>query len=296
MISYSSGSRQTGRQHLPNLQNPQSSPSPPPISRRDIFVFREIAVSEALSNLEIEPEWCSEAVLSSISETTMPGDTQAAEPILLRSVEPVAEPLAANFSDSDATPKNDPVPVKPARSMSKSRSETKTSRPKKSPPSAKAMSLFTAFRSRRVRIVATVVSVLFVCGLIALNWKSGSSNSGDELTELDLSEFNSTSGFDEPHIGNTPEPQPLEDISDTESIPKTDRFSRAESGPRLPPLRLVTHADHTTLRGSSVSGFVPTSASSSGSRGAVLTGQIEFEAAPRSTETPARPSRNLGLR
>ena len=122
--------------------------------------------------------------------------------------------------------------------------------------------------------------------------------SGDEITEMDLSEFNSTSGFDEPHIGNTIEPQPLRVVSDAESISAsaTDRFSRMESGLRLPPLGLVTHADHTTSRGQTVSGLVPASATSNGPRGAMLTGQIEFEPASRSTETLSRPSRNLGLR
>ena len=251
-------------------------------------------MSEALSNFEFEPEWCSAAVLSSISATAEPSETQATEPIALPSVEPAAEPLAVNSSESDATPKSDPVPVKPARSTSKLRSETKKS--KSSPRSTKVVRLFAALRSRRVRIVATVVSVLFVCGLIVLNWKSGPSVSGDEVAEMDLSEFNSTSGFDEPRIRNASESWPLGDISDAESIPATDRFPQTESGSRSTLLGLVTHADHTAPRGQTRSGLVPASASSSGSRGAVLTGQIEFDTASRSMEIPARTSRNLGLR
>lgn len=255
-------------------------------------------MSESLPNLEIEPEWCSAAVLSSISTTTEPNDTQSAEPVNSLVIEPVAESLTTSSSDSNATPKSDPVPVKPSRTTASSRAESKTSRSKKSQQSTTTKRFVEALRSRRVRIVATVVSVLFVCGLVVMNWKSGPSGSGDEITEMDLSEFNSTSGFDEPHIGNTIEPQPLRVVSDAESISAsaTDRFSRMESGLRLPPLGLVTHADHTTSRGQTVSGLVPASATSNGPRGAMLTGQIEFEPASRSTETLSRPSRNLGLR
>lgn len=254
-------------------------------------------MSESLPKLEIEPEWCSAAVLSSISAATEPIDTRATEPITLVAIEPAAEPLAASSTDSEATPNRDPVPSKPTRSTSKLRSETKTSRTKKSPPSSRTRKLVEALRSRRVRIVATVVSVLFVCGLIVMTWKSGSSITSDEVAEMDLSEFNEVSGFDEPRIGNAAEPQTLGVLSDAESMTSaTDRFPQRESGPRLPPLGLVTHADHTASRGQAVGGLAPASASSSGSRGAVLTGQIEFKSASRSTETPARPSRTLGLR
>lgn len=214
----------------------------------------------------------------------------------MQSAETVTEPLATNSSDSDATPKTDPVPVKPVRSTSKLRSESKTSRSKKSPQSTKTTNSVAILKSRRVRIAATVVSVLFVCGLIVLNWKSGPSGSGDEVAEMDLSEFDSTSGFDEPRIGNTAEPKSLGEIPNAEPISATDRFSRMESGSRLPPPGLVTHADHTTSRGQAAGSFVPASASSSGPRGAVLTGQIEFDAPPRSTEVPTRSFRSLGMR
>lgn len=253
-------------------------------------------MSEALPTLEIEPEWCSEAMLSSISAVDHPNDTQATEPFVLPSVEPAAEPLATLSSESDATPKSDPVPVKPARSTSKARSESKTPKSKKSPQSTKTMRLVTALRSRRVRIVATVVSVLFVCGLIVLNWKSGSPSAGDEITEMDLSDFNSTSGFDELQIGNGSEPRPLGNIADAESMAATDRFAPTESGPRLSPLGSVIHADHTTSRRQTGGGLVPASATSGGPRGAVLTGQIEYETGTRSTETSLRPSRSFGLR
>ena len=296
MISCSTDRRLVCRQNSPNPENPQSLPDPRPISRRDILVLRELAVSESLPNLEVEPEWCSAAVLSSISAATEPIDMRATEPITLVAIEPATEPLAANATPSEETPKSDPVPAKPARSTTKLRSEIKTSRTKKSPQSTRTMRLVEAMRSRRVRIVATVVSVLFVCGLIVMNWKSGSSSTSDEVAEMDLSEFNDASGLDEPRIGNMSEPQPLGVISDAESISGTDRFPQRESGPRLPPLGLVTHADHAASRGQAAGELVPASASSSGPRGAVLTGQIEFETTSRSSEAPARPFRSLGMR
>lgn len=155
--------------------------------------------------------------------------------------------------------------------------------------------LVALLRLRRVRIVATVVSVLFVCGLIVLNWKSAPSETSDGIAEMDLSELNDASGFDEPHIGSASEPRPLGVISDAESISVTDGFPQRQSGPRLPPLGLVTYADHAVSRGQTVGGLISTSATSSGSRGAVLTGQIEFEAATRSAEVPARSFRNLRM-
>jgi hypothetical protein len=255
-------------------------------------------VSESLPKLEIEPEWCSDAVLSSISAGAEPNGPQAAEQVSVStsSTEPAAEPIAVHSPGSEVVSKSEPAPTKPARSASKLRTETKTSRSKKPPQSTRAMKFVEALRSRRVRIIATVVSVLFVCGLIVLNWKGGSSSTSDEVADMDLSEFNESPGFEELRRGKTSEPQPLGVISDAESISATDRFLPLESEPRLPPLGVVTHADHAASRGRTAGGLVPASASSSGSRGAVLTGQIEFDAPPRSAEAPARPFRSLGMR
>ena len=259
------------RQNLPNPQNPQSLPSPLPILRRDIIVFLEHAVSESPRNLEFEPEWCSTAVLSSISAIT--------ERVHSPTTEIASEPLTANLTELETAPNTVPAPMKPARSAFKPRSDAKSSRAKQSPHSTRTKRLVAALRSRRVRIAAIAVSVVIVCGLTAMNWKSGSSDSRDDIAEVDLSEFNSTSGFDEPRIGKLSEPRPEGVISDTESVSATDRF---------PPLGMVTHAGHAASRGQSAAGLVPASASFSGFRGAALTGQIEFETLPRSTEVPAR--------
>lgn len=261
-------------------------------------------MSELLPNLEFEPEWCSAAVLSSISATAepisvvaKPNDKPVAESNNSEAIGPATETLAANSASLEVTPERAPVPEKPTKSMPKLRTENKPPRLKKSPQSTKTNRLVTALRSRRVRIVATVVSVLFVCGLIVMNWKSGSSNTSGEVAEMDLSEFNDVSDFDEPRIGDVSEPQRLSSMSDTESISSATNASRLrEAGQRLPPLGLVTHADHTASRRQSAGELVPASATSSGSRGAILTGQIEFETTSRSSEPPARPFRNLGTR
>ncbi len=234
-------------------------------------------MSEFSPKFAIEPEWCSAAVLSWISVEAEPNHAGITEPITLGANETAAKPLATNSSDSETTPASNLCEAKPTGSTSKSRSEAKKSRLKKMPQPAGAQRLVTALRSRRVRIVSTVVSVLFVCGLVMLNWKSGTPGSDDEITEMDLTEFNNGSGFDEPRIGNGSEPQPLGVLSDAEPLPATDRFLRVESSPRVPPLGLVTQSDHRTSREQTADGLVPASATSVGSRGAMLTGQIEFE-------------------
>lgn len=254
-------------------------------------------MSESLPKLEIEPEWCSAAVLSSISTANEPCQTQTAEacavvPEAPTTVKPEITVVASPTPTPE--PKMTPGSVKPTRLDSKTKSGAKTTRSKSLPQPTKAMKWIGVLRSRRVRILATAVCVLFVCGLIVLNWKSGSQNSGDEVVDMDLSEFNESPGLEELHTGKNAEPQPLEVVSDAVSIPTTGRFPRTESDPRLPPLGLVTHADHVSQRGNTGSDLVPVSAT--GSRGAVLTGQIEFDTPQRSAEVPARSFRNLGMR
>lgn len=253
-------------------------------------------MSESLPKLEIEPEWCSAVMLSSISNTAEPSGQQTAEPIKSPEAEPVSDPLPTILSDSEATPTASPALAKPIRSETKSRPISKTPRPRKLPPTSRAQGLLAALRSRRMRIVATVVSLVFVGGLIVLNWKGSSSDSREEVADMDLSEFSNLSGFDQPRIGDFAEPQPLSVFFEAESLSAGEQFSHTTSGPHVLPLELVTHADHTGSRTPTAGAVVPTSATYNGSRGAVLTGQIEFDAPPLSVATPGRLSRSLGAR
>ena len=258
-------------------------------------------MSEPLSNLEVEPEWCSVAMLTSITDTDVPIDSPTAASVASLPIEPVpSEPVmelsTSVMVESSESPKLDVTPEKPKRSASKSRSESKSSQPRTSAPPAGSSRWVGALRSRRLRVVATVASVLLVAGLIVLNQKSDSSNSGDGFVEMDLSDFNDVAGFDEPHTGTPSESPPRGTLADAESVSPAERFPRMTSGPRLPPLGLVTHADHETPLGQTTRGLVPASATSTGSRGAVLTGRIEFDAPQRPAETSAGPFRNLGMR
>ena len=253
-------------------------------------------MSESLSNLEVEPEWYSSAVLCSISGMSEPIDAPARESIPQPVTDPVPEELAPNPPAAEAAPNIEAVATKPLRSTPKSRSEKKSSAPKKSSPSAGIQRLTTALRSRQVRVVATAVAVLFVCGLIVRNWSSSPKGAGDEIADMDLSEFNDATGFDEPRISKSSEPHSLGVISDAEPMPAMDRFPTSESRPRLPNSGFVSHADHASFRGRSATDVTPASATDSGSRGAVLTGQIEFESTSRSADVSARPFRNFGAR
>lgn len=297
------------RQISPSPQNRQSLTSGTPIFRRDILTVWELVVSKSLSNLEVEPEWCSVVVLSSISASETPPAapaeapvTSAVEtriaspaeaPITSTPTEPVLDASHSETVQSIESPQLDAVSEKPNRNTSQSRSEPKPARLVSSTGPSRWS---TALRSRRLRIVVTVASVLVVGGLIALNLKSGPSAAGDGVAEMDLSEFDELGGLDEPHIGKPSAASPRPLISDAESVSPTDRFPRMTSGPRLPPLGLVTHADHEASPGQTTRGLVPASATSTGSQGAVLTGQIEFEAPQRPMESSVGPFRGFGKR
>lgn len=253
-------------------------------------------MSESLSNLEIEPEWCSAVVLSSISGTAEPSGQRTAEAINPPEVVPIADPLPTVTSESEVTPITNPAPAKSIRSKTKSRPASKTSWHKKLPQTGRVQGLLVALQSRRARTVATVVSLVFVSGLIVLNWNGSSSDSRQDAADMDLAEFNDVSGLDHPRIGEVAEPQPLGVLSDAEPLSAGERFSQTASGPRLPPLGLVTHADHAASRTQIGRGVAPTSATFNGSRGAVLTGQIEFDLPQTSATMPGRLARNLGVR
>ncbi len=253
-------------------------------------------MSESSSNLEIEPEWCSAAVLTSISVAEVPSDSTAEEVVDVPPIEPVAELVTLETAESVETPTSEVAPEKPRRVVPKSRPDVKFSLPINSTQPTRVSRWVGMLRSRRLRIVATVASLFVVGGLVVLNWKNGSSNSGDDIAEMDLSEFNDVSGFDAPRSGSSSESQPREVIFDAESVSPTDRVPRRTSGPRLPPLGLTTRANHETLADQPARPVIPASASSSGSQGAVLTGGIEFDGPQRPADSSGRPIRTLGMR
>lgn len=253
-------------------------------------------MSESPSNLEIEPEWCSAAVLTSINAAQVPNESFVEVVVNVPPIAPVAELVTLETAKSVETPTSEVAPEKPRRVVPKSRPDAKFSVPIKSTQPTRVSRWVGMLRSRRLRIAATVASLFVVGGLIVLNWRNGSSNSGDDVADMDLSEFNDVSGFDAPRIGNPVESQPRELITDAESVSPTDRFPRMTSGPRLPPLGLATHADHETLPDQPVRSVVPAVASSSGTPGAVLTGRIEFDGQQRPADSSARPNRTLGMR
>ena len=253
-------------------------------------------MSESPSNFEIEPECCSAAVLTSINAAEVPSDSTAEEVVDVSPIEPVAELVTLETTESNEKPTSEVVSEKPRQVVPKSRPDGKFSLPIKSTRPTRVSRWVGMLRSRRLRIVATVACLFVVGGLIVLNWRNGSSNSGDEVTDMDLSEFNEVSGFDAPRIGNSSESQPRELIFDAESVSATDRFPRMTSGPRLPPLGLATHADHETMPDQPVRRVVPATVSSSGSQGAMLTGRIEFDGPQRPADSSARPNRTLGMR
>lgn len=269
-------------------------------------------MSKSLSNLEIEPEWCSVVVLSSISAAESSGTSPQDVPIASAAEVPIESPAenpAASTPNKQAIelstsktmnslelPKITVTLENPKRVASKPQSESKSARSIISATLAESSRWSEVLRSRRLRVIATVASVLIVGSLMFLNLKSDTPVAVDGAAEMDLSEFNDVAGLDEPHIGKPLEAPPQELASDLEAPSPVDRFPRMTSGPRLPPLGLVTHADHETLPDQTARGFVPASATSTGSRGAVLTGQIEFDAPQRPMETSAGLFRSFGRR
>ena len=208
-----------GRKNFPSRQNRQSLTGGRPIFRREILGFRELAVSEPLSNLEVEPEWCSAAVLTSISAIEAPVMPPAEVPTSSQPIEPVVEVAATEIVELVETPKIEAAPEKPKRAASRSRSHSEPNQPI-SPNHPTGQSRWLGvLRSRKFRIGATVASVLFVGGLIVLNLKRDKSALDDAIAEMDLSEFNTVASFDEPHAGALDHFRPL-GLLGRDEIPK----------------------------------------------------------------------------
>lgn len=228
-------------------------------------------MAHALPVLEVEHELCS-ANLPAIPHVAESAIDQALETLHLRGATPVLEKIQAE-PESPATSEPQPIPGNPSEPRSR-----KSARSAKRPQSKYSQRFFEALRSRRVRIIATAVGVLFVLGLIGLNWqRSGLPKSSDDLADMDLSEFQDDLHFGTTGIGRASEPQPLSEVSGADVAALKIRPTRTDSGERLPSLGLVNHSEQRWPSAGiqPVGGFSQPAAR--GSQAAWLTGQIEIE-------------------
>ena len=241
-------------------------------------------MADALPVLEVEHELCS-ANLPGIPHVAESAIDQALEALHLRGTTPVLEKIQAE-PESPATSEPQPIPGNPSESRSR-----KSTRPAKRPQSKHSQRFFEALRSRRLRIIATAVGVLFVVGLISLNWRrSGLPKSSDELAEMDLSEFQDDLHFGTTGVGQASESRPMGEITGLDAAALKIRSSRPDSSERLPPVGLVNHSEPRWPSADiqTVGGFSQLAAAR-GSQAAWLTGQIEIESLG---DSPRRPNGN----
>lgn len=243
-------------------------------------------------NLEIEPEWCSEAVLSSISAANEPAELRSEESSNLSLGELPAIPSIVSPTLSESTSESEAAPPKPARTSSKTRTSSKSTRTKSLRNPAIIKGMFSALRSRRIRVAVTVVSLLFLSVMMARNSTRVASNTDDDLAEMDLPEFKEVAVFEEKQFANSSKLDFRETSSDAESHSTPLRFSRHETSQQSSPQGSVTRADHETIRGQTSSGIIPASASSGGLQGAILTGHIEFETPQQAVKSRSRQMQN----
>ncbi len=228
-------------------------------------------MADALPVLEVEHELCS-ANLPGIPHVAESAIDQALEALHLRGTTPVLEKIPSEPVPIE-TSEPQPIPGNPSEPRSR-----KSTRSAKRPQSKHSQRLFEALRSRRLRIIAAAVGVLFVLGLIGLNWqRSGLPKPGDDLADMDLSEFQDDLHFGTTGIGRASAPRPLGEITGADAAALKMRSSRPDSEERLPSLGLVNHSEQ---RGPSaaiqtVGGF--SQPTTRGSQAAWLTGQIEVE-------------------
>ena len=228
-------------------------------------------MADALPVLEVEHELCS-ANLPGIPNVAESAIDQALEALHLRGTAPVLEKVQVE-PESIVVSEPQPIPGSPSEPRSR-----KSTRPAKRPQSKHSQRLFEALRSRRLRIIAMAASVLFVLGLIGLNWqRSGLPKSSDDLADMDLSEFQDDLHFGTTGIGRASEPRPLGEISDADVAALKIRSTRLDSGERLPPVGLVNHSEQRwpSADNQTIGGFSQPAAR--GSQAAWLTGQIEIE-------------------
>lgn len=228
-------------------------------------------MADALPALEVEHELCS-ANLPAIPHVGDSAIDQALEALHLRGTTPVLE---KKHVEPDSSVASEPplVPVIPSEPRTR-----KSTRSAQRPPSKHSQRLFAALRSRRLRIIATAVGILFVVGLIGLNWRRSSlPTSSDELAEMDLSEFQDDLHFGTTGIGQDAESRPMGAITDSDAATLKFRSSQPDSSERLPAVGLVNHSEQRWPSAGiqTVGGFSQPAAR--GEQAAWLTGQIEIE-------------------
>lgn len=244
-------------------------------------------MSDAPPVLEMELELCSDnfPVIPNPAESAI---DQALERLHLRGSSPVPE----TNTEKPSLPANDePQPAPAVCSQSRSR---KSSRLAKRPTTKKSHRLFEALRSRRLRIVATAVGVLFLVGLIGLNWqRSGLPAASDELADMDLFEFPDDPQFGANVTERSSESRALAVIDGTDADLSNGRRSQSDSGDRMPSLGLVNFSEQKspsteiqTLGGISRPG-------TRGVQAAWLTGQVEFGS---SDDSPRRSNGSSEIR
>lgn len=244
-------------------------------------------MSDALPVLEMELELCSDnfPVIPNSAESAI---DQALETLHLRGVDPA--PVTKTDKPLVNTP-DEPQPPPSNCSQSHSR---KSSRLAKRPKTKKPNRLLDALRSRRLRIVATAVGVLFLVGLIGLNWnRSALPAASDELADMELFEFQDDRPFSANVTGRTSEPRPLAVIDDTDADLSNVRRPQSDSGDRMPSLGLVNFSEQK----SQSTGIQPVGGifqpGTRGAQAAWLTGQIEFGSPD---DSPRRSDRSNEIR
>ena len=156
---------------------------------------------------------------------------------------------------------------------SRSSSPPKVVAPPRKPHQPRSAGIWGMLRSRRVRVILTLVGVLMIAGLVGLNMRGSGTSTDIEDDELAMSEFGQgsseqmTSGD-----GSMQEPAAFEDGFDNKSIVTANAEEWETSTPRLPPLGLPVMNDSNVVPASGVD-----RSSGAGQRGAWLTGQIEVE-------------------
>ncbi len=152
-------------------------------------------------------------------------------------------------------------------------SASKMSAPPRKPGPPRSSSIWETFRSRRVRVLLTLVGVLMIAGLVGLNMKGSNSSADTDDMELEMSEFGEGQSADlASTTGSTGAPAVFDQGFDNQPIGTADANPWETSPAHLPPLGLSPMNDSAVIP---AGGMDRTSAS--GPRGAWLTGQIELE-------------------
>ena len=161
----------------------------------------------------------------------------------------------------------------PSKRSSRSSSPPKVVAPPRKPHKPHSAGIWDMLRSRRVRVMLTLAGVLMIAGLVGLNMRGSGTSSDIEDDELAMSEFGQGESEQMTADDNSmQEPAPFEEGFDNRSIATANAEEWGASTPRLPPLGLPVMNDSNVIPASGVD-----RSSTSGQRGAWLTGQIEIE-------------------